>query len=161
MMSNQYHGVAVVQSANSDLWFTFCPACSEEQRRNCVQSDCNVPQFLIPYTMQMVRSTFAGQRPDDNAVAVSKKATNTQKAAAKSIYPKSGTIQRQILELITEKNGLTDEELERILNMKHQSVSAARNVLMNKGWVINSGKTRRNLNGNYAIVWIPNPEKGA
>ena len=161
MMSNQYHGVAVVKSESSDLWFTFCPACSEEKRQNCTQSDGEVPTFLIPYTMQMIKSSVTGQRPDENAVAVSRKATDTQRAAAKAIYPKSGTIQRRILELITEHGGLTDEQIENLLHLKHQSASAARNVLMNKGWVINSGKTRRNLNGNYAIVWIANPEKGA
>lgn len=163
-MSDQYHGVAITKSETSDLWFTFCPACSTDARRQCRKSVEQVPAILVEYTFAMhetIKSVHSGLAPDRNAVAVSRKAKPTQVAAARGIYPKSGTIQGRILELITEREGLTDEELERILGMKHQSVSAARNVLMNKGWIINSGRTRPNLNGNSAIVWVRATQEGA
>lgn len=160
MSNNEFHGVAVVKSESSDLWFTYCPGCSSEVRRQCLHSDEKVPQFLAPYGLKQIRSKFSGQASGQNAVAVSRKATSTQKEAARSFYPKSGTIQHKIYELITEHGGLTDEQIEQMLHLKHQSASAARNVLMNKGWVINSGRTRRNQNGNRAIIWIPNPERG-
>jgi hypothetical protein len=160
MTNNQYHGIAVRRSTTSDLWFTFCPACSEEGARPCYQLDDEVPPFLIAYALDRAWGPVR-ESPYTNSAAVSKKATATQKAAAAKVYPKSGTIKRRILSLITEKNGLTDEELELALGMKHQTVSASRNALMNSGWIIDSGHTRKNLNGNHATVWIPNPSEGA
>lgn len=163
-MSNQYHGIAVAKSETSDLWFTFCPGCSTDARRQCRRNETKAPAILVEYTFAMhetIKSVHHGKAADENAVAISRKAKPTQIAAAMAIHPKSGTIQCRILELITKHDGLTDEELERLLGMKHQSVSAARNVLMNKGWIVNSGETRPNLNGNKAIVWIPNNQEGA
>jgi len=49
---------------------------------------------------------------------------------------------------------LTDFDLEDALGRSHQSVSAARNTLMNAGLVTDSGKTRPNARGNRCIVWV-------
>ena len=38
--------------------------------------------------------------------------------------------------------------------MAHQSASAARNVLMNRGLIKDAGVTRKNARGMDAIVWI-------
>ena len=101
MTNNQYHGIAVRKSTASDLWFTFCPSCSEEGMIPCYLLTEDVPSFFLPYTAHQAWNQDSRQSPDDNSVAVSKKATATQKAAAVKIYPKSGTIKRRILSLIT------------------------------------------------------------
>lgn len=51
--------------------------------------------------------------------------------------------------------GLADHEMERILNRSHQSLSATRNTLMNKGYIIASGEIRKTEYGNDAAVWVP------
>lgn len=53
--------------------------------------------------------------------------------------------------------GRTDDELEEILVRSHQSVSAARNTLVNDGLLVDSGIRRKTRTGNDAIVWIITP----
>lgn len=52
--------------------------------------------------------------------------------------------------------GMTDDEMEALLVKSHQTVSAARNTLMNDGWVRDSGRRRLTKWGNPAIVWEAN-----
>lgn len=56
--------------------------------------------------------------------------------------------------LLKTTEGLTDEELEGILGKKHQTVSAARNTLMNDGLIVDSGQRRKTTSGHEAIVWV-------
>ena len=92
----------------------------------------------------------------ENVVRVAKNAQRTSIGAAKFIEPKSGTIRARIYSLISSANsrGRTDEELERFLGMKHQSVSAARRSLVLDGYIVDSGTTRKNETGLDCIVWI-------
>ena len=92
----------------------------------------------------------------DNSVIVAKNARATSRAAAEKIEPNSGTIRYQIYKAIKDRNGLTDFELETLLQGKHQSVSASRRSLVVDGWVVDSGITRKNSQGNDCIVWVVN-----
>ena len=90
---------------------------------------------------------------DDNVVVLSKRASTTSRQAAEKILPVSGTMRREIYELVQRANGLTDYELEEILKRKHQTVSASRRGLVIDGFLVDSGRTRKNDVDNDCIVW--------
>lgn len=83
-------------------------------------------------------------------------APETQRLAAISVYAKSGTQRRQVLDLIAASTdrGRTDEELESILRGRHQAVSARRNELVRDGWIVDSGRRRKTTSGRLAVVWV-------
>jgi hypothetical protein len=87
---------------------------------------------------------------------LSRKATDTQKAAVKATLPRSGTFGAALWELFCDAgdNGLTDDEIERKTSRSHQSSSAARNALMNRGLLKDSGQRRKNRRGLDCIVWV-------
>jgi len=66
------------------------------------------------------------------------------------------SLQERLLYLFTQApdGGFTDDELEVKTGLSHQSVSASRNTLMHKGYVVDSGSKRRTRSGNRAIVYI-------
>jgi Mn-dependent DtxR family transcriptional regulator len=72
----------------------------------------------------------------------------------KRAFPRSGTLRRDIFDLIQQHGGLTDDELEKMLHRSHQSVSGARSTLATDGWLKDSGHQRLNRYDNPAIVWI-------
>ena len=80
--------------------------------------------------------------------------SETSEEAAKSLY--SGPIRERVYKIIESMDflGATDEELERRLNMKHQTVSARRRELVLMGRVKDSGVRRRTTSGRKAVVWI-------
>ena len=92
----------------------------------------------------------------DNVVSISKNAKGTSRNAANKILPRSGSIRQKVYEAIQHKHmgGLTDHELEQALNGKHQTVSASRRSLVLDGFIVDSGQTRKNPQGNDCIVWI-------
>jgi hypothetical protein len=53
--------------------------------------------------------------------------------------------------------GFTDAQLEFRLNKSHQTVSSARNWLVEAGWVVDSGMRRKTLSGRKATVWMLSP----
>jgi len=92
----------------------------------------------------------------DNVVSISKKAKSTSRNAANKIMPRSGSIRQKVYEAIQHRHmgGLTDHELEQALNGKHQTISASRRSLVLDGFIVDSGQTRKNPQGNDCIVWI-------
>lgn len=97
---------------------------------------------------------------DRNVVQIGNRAQRTSRAAAKNMLPTSGTMRRRVYETIKAQRdmGRTDSELEATLNGKHQTISASRRSLVLDGWIIDSGKTRKNAQGNDCIVWIEKDE---
>lgn len=91
---------------------------------------------------------------DENAVVTSIKSQSTSSSAAKNVLPRTGSIRRQIFDLIQNHNGLTDDALERILEGKHQTISASRHSLVKDGWLVDSGRTAKNAQGNDCIIWV-------
>ena len=91
---------------------------------------------------------------DDNVVILSSRSKSTSRKAAEKILPRTGSIRREVYELIKRANiGLTDYELELMLKGKHQTVSASRRSLVVDGFLSDSGITRKNEVGNDCIVW--------
>lgn len=86
---------------------------------------------------------------------VRKDAPDTSKVVSDKM--RAGTLQGDVLHALINKSavfgGATDDELERFLGRSHQSVSGARNTLVRKGYVVDSGERRKNSHGNMAIVW--------
>lgn len=92
----------------------------------------------------------------DNVVSVARKAQRTSRQAAEKLEPNAGTIRAQVWQAIKDNNGLTDYELETLLRGKHQTISASRRSLVIDGWIIDSGMTRKNPQGNDCIIWVLN-----
>jgi len=90
---------------------------------------------------------------DDNVVSISSKSRSTSKNAASKILPRTGSIRREIYNLVQRGAGLTDYELESLLKGKHQTVSASRRSLVLDGFLTDSGRTRKNDVGNDCIIW--------
>jgi len=93
---------------------------------------------------------------EDNVVNIAKKAQRTSRLAAENFLPKSGTMRRTVHDIIFNSgfDGLTDEELERLVGGKHQTISACRRSLVIDGYIEDSGRTRKNSGGEKCIVWV-------
>lgn len=90
---------------------------------------------------------------DDNRLVLRHDATDTQVAAARSAYGKSGTQRRAVYDAIEEAEGLTDHEIADRLSIYLSSVNASRNSLVKDGFVQDSGARRPSGRGGMAIVW--------
>lgn len=90
-----------------------------------------------------------------NEVIVARYAQGTSIAAAMKHYPKSGSTRLKILEFIIGRgfNGATDQEIEYTLHMDGNTVRPSRGLLVKHGFIVDSGLTRENKNGNPCIVW--------
>lgn len=86
----------------------------------------------------------------------------TSEQAARLAAPIQGSTRHAIIGQLMHlppmaRPGLTDEQLERRLGMKHQTVSSARNWLTEAGWLRDSGIRRRNTSRRPAVVWELTP----
>lgn len=52
--------------------------------------------------------------------------------------------------------GRTDDELEVLLKIRHETVSSERRSLVKQGWVCESGQQRQTRRGYAAKVWVIN-----
>lgn len=103
------------------------------------------------------RKSLQPSRPiTDNVVSIAKRAQRTSRKAAEKLQPSAGTMRYEIWLAVKNNNGLTDYELETLLRGKHQTVSASRRSLVIDGWLVDSGFTRKNTQGNDCIVWVIN-----
>ena len=85
----------------------------------------------------------------------------TSQAAALRL-PAMGSVRKRIIDEVVAvlhhgAAGLTDEELCRRLKAKHQTLSSARNFLVQAGWLTDSGKVRETSSGNEAVIWTLTP----
>lgn len=88
--------------------------------------------------------------------------SETSRTAASLAVPVQASAREQIIAFLCAvppmaHPGYTDEQLERRLNRPHQTVSSARNWLVNNGWVRDSGERRPTRNGRMAVVWQLTP----
>ena len=94
--------------------------------------------------------------------------SDTSQAAATSIEPIAGTLRtcgarwatpvlcrRQVLEAIRASgaHGMTDDEAEQALGLRHQTASARRRELVLSGHVADTGERRQTRSGRLATVW--------
>lgn len=92
---------------------------------------------------------------NDQVVYIANYASDTSRKAAEKVLPKTGTMRKTIYDIIAgSANGATDWEIEKVTGIKHQTASATRRSLVIDGFIVDSGKTRKNNEGNECIVWI-------
>jgi transcription initiation factor IIE alpha subunit len=89
----------------------------------------------------------------DNSIVLGKR--RTSRLAATRVYPETGSLRLKIYELLirAETRGATDQEIESILGISGNTVRPLRGSLEKQGFIIDSGTTRQNTNGNLCIVW--------
>lgn len=99
-------------------------------------------------------------RLNRNTVIISPSAKQTSRAAAMGVLPYSGSIRYRVYEFILRRgiSGATDQEIATNLNLSGDTVRPTRKNLEQDLFVIDSGHTRNNLNGNACTVWRANIE---
>lgn len=83
-------------------------------------------------------------------------APTTEREAAISVYPRTGTARRRVLDHIARSgpHGATDEEVSLTLGMRLYTAAPRRNELLRYGWVEDSGRQRKTTTGTRATVWV-------
>lgn len=96
---------------------------------------------------------------DANVIEIGGDHPETSHEMAARVLPKTGTQRRLVYDLALSRGalGVTDDEIEVALDMLHQSASAARNSLMNDGWLADTGIRRNTRRGFRAIAWVARP----
>lgn len=87
--------------------------------------------------------------------------SETSRQAAFMAFPRQGSVRHQIVAMMVNvpplaHPGYTDRQLEKRLSASHQTVSSARNWLVEAGWLEDSG-VRRETNKRPATVWQLTP----
>lgn len=92
---------------------------------------------------------------DRNSVIVARNAQRTSIAAANNALPKTGSLRRKVYEYILAQGlrGATDQEIENTLRLDGNTVRPTRLSLIKDGYILDTGTTRKNANGNECIVW--------
>lgn len=82
--------------------------------------------------------------------------SETSKAAARDVRPKSGTLRAIVLDFIRNRGerGATDEEMQYLIPMMANTQRPRRCELVERGLIQDSGKKRENASGKEAVVWI-------
>ena len=81
------------------------------------------------------------------------KGSETSEAAATSVERELGRLQADVLRFIEERAGATCDEVERGLNLRHQTASARVYELRERGLIEDSGAKRKTSSGRAAVVW--------
>ena len=94
----------------------------------------------------------------DNAV-ISNLSKTSVRAAIKA-YPRSGTIRLKVYHFLIRRglDGATDQEISITLQISENTVRPTRKTLEIDGFVLDSGLTRKNSNGNDCIIWRASEE---
>lgn len=81
--------------------------------------------------------------------------SDTSQAAAGLASPVQYSVRQQIIKQLAYLGelGLTDDQMEKRLGRPHQTVSSARNWLVEAGWVRDSGQRRKTRSDRMAVVW--------
>jgi hypothetical protein len=82
--------------------------------------------------------------------------SDTSQAAAASIMPRHGSMKRMVLDLFTKEGtrGLTDNEIELQLHLRHQSASARRRELELDDLIVRTERKRLTDSGRHARVYV-------
>jgi hypothetical protein len=82
--------------------------------------------------------------------------SDTSEAAAASVEEALNRLEGQVLTCLKGRgdSGATDDEIEQLTGMAHQTASARRRTLVLKGLVKDSGQRRKTRSGRSAAVWV-------
>lgn len=86
--------------------------------------------------------------------------SDTSKEAAASMTGSAQVVRVRVFKHIKSQGvrGSTDNEIEHALGLRHQSASARRRELVQRGMVYDSGQRRRTDSGRKAAVWVAAPQ---
>lgn len=92
---------------------------------------------------------------DNNKIKIARNAQHTSVMAAEKALPRSGTKRRQVYDFIARcgLRGATDDEIQATLGIDGNTVRPTRGGLVEDGFIIDTGTTRKNKHGNECIVW--------
>lgn len=92
---------------------------------------------------------------DTNSVTIARNVQRTSIMAANNALPKTGSLRRKVYEYILAQGlrGATDQEIENTLHLDGNTVRPTRLSLIKDRYIIDTGTTRKNANGNECIVW--------
>lgn len=132
----------------------------------CTECGYRLDEVLVREGMRTHPNCDKGLEPpsrpsiDRNTSPVTHAKQATSRAAGRATLPNSGTQRRMVYDLMVTKGelGMCDHEIEKELGFRIPSVCAARNSLMNDGWVYDSGRRRKTPQGHDAIVWVASHE---
>ena len=79
--------------------------------------------------------------------------SDTSCAAAVAIAPLAGTLQAQVLDLLTVWGPMTDQQMQDVLNLDPSTQRPRRIELMHAGFVRDSGERGLTLSGRIAVKW--------
>ena len=97
---------------------------------------------------------------DDNRIGAfhgpASDAPETERAAAISVYPRTGTARRAVLDAIAAAGdrGMTDEEVALKCRLRLYTAAPRRNELVRDGWARDSDERRPTTTGTPAVVWV-------
>jgi hypothetical protein len=96
----------------------------------------------------------------EEAAKLSKDARETQRLAARSAAPRSGTKRRAVLRAIVEAgdSGMTDDEISALLHMSPNTARPRRLELLEGCWIEETDVRRDSFYGNPSIVWKATPQ---
>lgn len=79
--------------------------------------------------------------------------SDTSRHAAHDAKPAAPTQRAAVLRLLSTSNGLTDEEIQKRLEMNPSTERPRRIELVNAGLVRDSGRCAKTTSGRWATVW--------
>jgi hypothetical protein len=86
------------------------------------------------------------------------RSSETSKAAAIAAEPNAGTQRWRVLDILRDNpisdRGLTDHEMQVLLDMNPSTQRPRRIELVGQGFVADSGRTRLTPSGKRAVVWM-------
>jgi len=91
---------------------------------------------------------------EDELPTLFNRGSDTSEEAAESIAKDTQRLRRLVYEEIRESGGLSCDEIEERLGMKHQTCSARVHDLHALGRIRDSGMRRKTRSGRNAIVWV-------
>jgi hypothetical protein len=105
------------------------------------------------YVGRMCKTCRALPSPAANQAKLARHATDTSRAAADLVRPRSGTQRMRVLEALIRSDGLTDLEIAIEVGLQENSERPRRIELVEAGWVRDSGQRRATNGRAEAIVW--------
>jgi hypothetical protein len=99
-------------------------------------------------------------RSDENAIGLAlKDGEETSKEAARAVFPRSGSQRWLVLQAFHNSTlGLTDSEMEEVINLDYNSFGPRRRELVSAGWVEKTEYVRKSKWGVNQVVWQITPE---
>ena len=82
--------------------------------------------------------------------------STTSAAAAESIAPTAGAIRERVLDMVRGCGvfGATCDEVEKLLDLRHQTASARLRELVLRGQIVDSKRQRETRSGRQAVVYV-------